>query len=87
MTADRKFLAVAVVNATEKAQPLDLNLSGMKLLGPAALWRITAASLDAVNRAGQPPQVELKKSQLDGASGSLMVAPISISVYRFPVTE
>jgi alpha-N-arabinofuranosidase len=86
LTADRKFLTAAVVNATEKAQPLELNLSGMKLAGPATLWQITAANLDAANRVGQPAQVELKESQVAAAS-SLTVAPISINVYRFPATE
>jgi alpha-N-arabinofuranosidase len=86
LTADRQYLTVAVVNATEKAHPLDLNVSGTKLAGPATLWQITAPSLDAANQAGQPPQVELKESHLDGNASPITVAPISINVYRFPVT-
>jgi alpha-N-arabinofuranosidase len=87
LSADRRFLTVAVVNATEEAHPLDLNLSGMKLAGPATLWQITGANLDATNRVGQPPQVEPKESSLGGAGSSLTVAPISIDIYRFPVAE
>jgi alpha-N-arabinofuranosidase len=87
LTADRSSLTLAVVNATETAHPLDLSLSGMKLAGPATLWQITGANLDAANRVGQPPQVELKESRLGGAASSLTVAPISINVYRFAVTE
>ena len=86
LSADRKFLAVAVVNATEQAQPLELNLSGRKVAGPATLWQVTGANLDAANRVGQPAQVELKESQVAGA-GPLTVAPISINVYRLPVSE
>jgi alpha-L-arabinofuranosidase len=86
LSADRKFLAVAVVNATEQAQPLELNLSGRKVAGPATLWQVTGANLDAANRVGQPAQVELKESQV-AAAGPLTVAPISINVYRFPVAE
>ncbi len=86
LTPDRHSLTIAVVNATETAQPLELNLSGKKLAGPGALWQITAASLDAANRVGQPAEVELKQSEV-GAGSSLTVAPISINVYRFPVTE
>jgi len=37
LTADRKYLTVAVVNATDKVQPLDLNISGMRLTGPATV--------------------------------------------------
>ncbi len=86
LTPDRNDLTIAVVNATETAQPLELNLSGKKLAGPATLWQITAASLDAANRVGQRAEVELKESQV-GAGRSLTVAPISINVYRFPVAE
>jgi alpha-N-arabinofuranosidase len=59
----------------------------MKLAGPATLWQITGANLDATNRVGQPPQVEPKESSLGGAGSSLTVAPISIDIYRFPVAE
>jgi alpha-N-arabinofuranosidase len=86
LTPDGRYLTVAVVNATETAQPLELNLSGKKLAGPATLWQITAATLDAANVVGQPAQVELKESQT-AADSSLTVAPISINVYRFRVTE
>jgi alpha-N-arabinofuranosidase len=86
LTADRKFLTVAAVNATERAQPLDLRLSGMKLARPSTFWQITGASLDAANRVGQPAQVQVKESQVD-PDGALTVAPISINVYRFPVRE
>jgi len=33
LTPDRRYLTVAVVNATERAQPLELNLSGKTLAG------------------------------------------------------
>ncbi len=85
LTPDRKFLNVAVVNATESTQPLDLNVSGVQLAGQATLWQITANSLDAVDQVGKPPQVELKESTTGDAPHSLSVAPISVSIYRFPV--
>jgi alpha-N-arabinofuranosidase len=87
LTADRRFLTVAVVNATEEARPLELSLSGMELAGPATAWQITGANPDAANTVGQPPQVELRESRIEGAAGSLTIAPISVNVYRFPVTE
>ena len=86
LSADGRSLTVAVVNATETAQPLDLKISGKRLAGSGTLWQITAAGLDATNRVGQPSQVELKESRV-AAGGSLAVAPISINVYRFPVTD
>ncbi len=86
LTPDRRYLTVAVVNATEKVQPLELKLSGMKRTGAATLWQITAANLEASNRVGEPAEVELKEGPVD-AGGSLSVAPISINVYRFAVAQ
>ena len=87
LTADRKFLNVAVVNATESAQKLDLTVSGTRLQGPATLWQVTASSMEAANHVGQAPQVELKEIQLGDAANPITVAPISINIYRFPVTQ
>ena len=44
---------------------------------------MTGSTLDAVDRVGQPPEVEIKETI--GNAPSLSVAPISINVYRFPV--
>ena len=85
LSADRKSLMVAVVNATESEQKLDLNVSGVRLDGPSSLVRMTASSLDASNRVGQAPEVEAKEIAAGAATHSLTVSPISINIYRFPV--
>lgn|SRR5579871_925847 len=85
LTPDRKFLTLAVVNATESEQKFNLNVSGARLAGPSTLWQMTGESLDAANRVGQPPQVEVKKIPIGEAPGTLSVAPISVNIYRFPV--
>ncbi|MFZ0394691.1 MAG: alpha-N-arabinofuranosidase [Terracidiphilus sp.] len=87
LTPDRKFLTVAVVNATDSEQKLDLNVAGTEVAGPSTLWQLTGKSLDAVDRLGQPPEVEVKEIPLGSAPHSLTVAPISINVYRFPVAQ
>jgi len=87
LSADRKYLTVAIVNATESEQKLDLNVTGARLSGTSTLWQMTGKSLDAANRVGQPPQVEIKETSIGNASPSLTVAPISINVYRFAVTN
>src|SRR5579875_1868646 len=53
---DRKFLTLAVVNATEKEQKFDQNVAGVRLSGSAKLWQMTGNSLEAADRVGQPPQ-------------------------------
>jgi alpha-L-arabinofuranosidase len=87
LTPDRKYLTLAVVNATESIQALDLNVIGVKLGEKPTLWQMTGKDLDATNRAGQQPQVEVKESELAGAQQALSVAPISVGIYRFPVAQ
>jgi len=87
LTPDHKFLTVAVVNATESKQKIDLNVAGVRVAGPSKQWLLTGASLDAANQAGHTPQLEIKEIAIGGAGNTLTVAPISIGIYRFPVAQ
>jgi alpha-N-arabinofuranosidase len=86
LSPDRKFLTLAVVNATDSVQSLDLNVTGVRLAGKSTLWQMTGKSLDALNRAGQEPQVTVKETAIEAAPNSLSVAPISINIVRIPLT-
>jgi len=85
VTPDRRFLTVAVVNATESEQQLDLKVSGVRLAGQSTLWRMTANSLDAVNQVSKPTQVEVREIAIGDVPHSLTIAPISVNIYRFPI--
>ena len=85
LTPDHKYLKLAVVNATETEQKFDLSAAGVKLAGPSELWQMTGSSLDAANHVGQPSQVEVKDIPIGNASGTITVAPISVSIYEFPL--
>jgi alpha-N-arabinofuranosidase len=87
LTAEGKFLTVAVVNATETEQKFNLAVTGNKVGGPSTLWQMTGSSLDAANHVGQPPQVEVKEISIGEAPQTVSVAPISVNVYRFPVVQ
>jgi alpha-N-arabinofuranosidase len=87
LTPDRKYLNVAVVNATDSEQKLDLNFTGARIEGATTLWQITGKDLNAEDRVGQPGQVAIRKMPISGASKSITVAPISIDVYQFPVAQ
>ena len=87
LTPDRKYLNVAVVNATESQQTLDLNVAGVHLAGPSKQWLLTGASLDAANQAGHPQQLEIKEIAIGEPPNVLTSAPISVSIYRFPVAQ
>jgi alpha-N-arabinofuranosidase len=48
---------------------------------------MTGKTLEAANKVSEPPQVEVKESAIDGAPTTFSVAPISVEIYRFPVTQ
>jgi len=86
LSPDRKVLTVAVVNATDAPQALELNIAGAQLSGPSTLLQLTGKSLDSVDRVGQAPEVKIEQSASGKAADALSVAPISVNIYRFPVT-
>ena len=59
--------------------------TGTHIAGPSTLWQLTGSTLDAADRVGQPPQVEIKESSVANPSETISVAPISVNIYRFPV--
>lgn len=85
LTPDKKYLTLAVVNATESAQHFDLSVTGTRLAGKSTLWQMTGKNLDAANRIGQAPQVEVKEIEMANAPAELAVAPITVNIYRFPL--
>jgi alpha-L-arabinofuranosidase len=87
LSPDRKYLTLAVVNATESGQPLELNVTGVRLVGKCNLWQLTAKGLDASNHVGQAPQVEVKEIEIGNVPPTLSVAPTSIDIYRIPVAQ
>lgn len=87
LSPDRRYLTLAVVNATESVRPLSLKVTGVHLAGKSTLWRLTGKNLDAANRAGQEPQVKVRKISMEGVPATFSVAPISVDIYRFPVVR
>ena len=87
LTPDRKILTVAIVNATDEPEKLDLKVTGNKLTGPATLWELTGRSLDAVNKVGDQLQVAIRKTSVDKTPETISVAPISVSIYSFAVQQ
>ncbi|HEX7894923.1 MAG TPA: alpha-L-arabinofuranosidase C-terminal domain-containing protein [Terriglobales bacterium] len=87
LSADRKYLTLAVVNATDSEQKFALNISGGRLAGNGTLWQMTGKDLDSANHVGQTPQVEVKETATGEAPATLTVAPISVEIYRFPIAQ
>jgi alpha-N-arabinofuranosidase len=87
LSPDRKYLVVSIVNATESERKVDLSVTGAHLAGPSTLWQLTADNANATNRAGQAPQLAIKESSIGNAPAAIRVAPISVNIYRFPITQ
>jgi len=85
LTEDHKYLTIAVVNATESEQKLDLNVTGVRVAGPSMEWQLCGSSLDAENHVGQPAQIQVKEVALGDAPSAVSVAPNTVSIYRFQV--
>jgi alpha-N-arabinofuranosidase len=85
LSADRKFLTLAVVNATESVQPLELNVFGVRLAGRPTLWQMTGKDLQAANQVGQKPQVTVQEIAMEAAPNLLSIAPISVNIFRIPL--
>jgi alpha-L-arabinofuranosidase len=84
LSADHKFLTLAVVNATDSEQKFSVEVRGVRLTGTATIWQMTSKELEAANHVGQSPQVEVKETAIGEVSSTLSVAPISVNIYRFP---
>jgi len=82
LTADGKFLTVAVVNPTESAQTLDLGVKGIVLRGKGRMWRMTGPNLTAATGLNSH-DVQVTESPVDQAPNTLEIAPISITIYEF----
>jgi alpha-L-arabinofuranosidase len=87
LSADRRMLRIAVVNATFKPQALAIALNGIKTRGTGKVWRLTGKSLDAVNKVGQPAGVNIQEKGVPALGRGFTVQPISTSIYEFSVAS
>lgn len=82
-TGDRKALAVAVINPTESAQTLNMEIRGADLTGKGTLRRMAPQSLTANVVVGQDPGVKIEEQSLDAVPTSATFAPFSVNIYEF----
>jgi alpha-L-arabinofuranosidase len=87
LSPDRKYLTVAVVNATAATQPLALEVRGASLSGEARAWEMTGPALESANRLGHPAQVQVHEAATAAVPATLAVPPRSVDFYRFPLAR
>jgi alpha-N-arabinofuranosidase len=80
LSSDRKTLYVAVVNATESAQMLDLELAGSHAAGPAKILRLEGSGLNAANHVGKSAELAVRESTASEPAAATTVPPISVSI-------
>jgi len=92
LSADRKKLAISVVNPTETTQDCDLTLNGVQPSGAAELWQLTAPTAPAPAPSGPGrggfgfgPPATMEEIVLPQAPRRITLPPTSISVYEFEV--
>jgi alpha-L-arabinofuranosidase len=80
LTADGRSLTVAVINANESAQDLDLTVKGMAP-GKGRIWRMTGDRLTASSGLGRN-EIRVTETALSEAPKSVTIAPFSIEIYE-----
>jgi alpha-L-arabinofuranosidase len=82
LTGDGRSLTVAIINATESGQEVELSFRGIALGGKGRVWRMTGDSLNAATGLGKN-EVRIVETPLTETPKTLTIAPISIQIYEF----
>jgi alpha-N-arabinofuranosidase len=92
LSADRKRLAVSVVNPTEVSQECELNLTGVQPVGKVRFWRLTApANVPPATTAPGPggfnfgPPAAMAENSMPQPPRKITLPPSSMTVYQFEV--
>ena len=84
-TEDRTSITVAVVNPTDQARAIALDVRGGNLAGPGRTWTISGPGRWAHNAPGKPRQVDIEETSFMGDTNTMEVAPLSVTLYALPV--
>jgi len=82
ITANGRFLTLAVVNPTESIQELDLNIKGVDLRGRGRRWRLTGSGVGAMTGLSRH-EVQVVETPVSEVPKTLHCAPVSIDLYEF----
>lgn len=84
LSEDGTTLTVSIVNPTERAEQLRLDVRGLVVAGPGTVWRMAPPSVASANLVGREPEVRIEQAAVS-ADGVLTIPAISVGVYVFPV--
>jgi len=84
-SVDHKTLTFAVLNPSDSAQQMSMEIHGTKLSSTGHLWRMAPASVEATITPGQKPGVEVEEQMLNSLPDTVSVPPFSVNIYSFAV--
>lgn len=85
-SADGKELALAVVNPTSETRLIHLAVQGGRLSAPGKAWEIAGDDPMLYNEPGKPLRVDIREKGIADPA-NLELAPLSTTIFRFPVAE
>lgn len=86
LSTDGTSLTVAVVNPSESAQQLKLDLRTLNIAGAGKVWRMAPGNVMATNVPGRTPEVRVE--ELPATAGEMLSVPaISVGIYVFPIRK
>ncbi len=85
LSEDGKTLTVGIVNPTLEAKSIKLALKGATVRGMGTRWAVSAPSEYCRNEPGKDRAVDIDRTDAINAAEGLMVAPLSATVFAFPL--
>ncbi len=86
ITNDKKTLAIAIVNPTEKNQEITIDLDGIKTSNKVIKWTISGNSIMAKNVIGKAPEVKLISKSIFKEK-KILVDAASINIYKYTIIQ
>jgi alpha-N-arabinofuranosidase len=87
LTTGGDTLTVSVVNPTKGMVNFPLSLAGSKAGTGAEIWKVSAPDEMSTNEPGQKPVVIIEGPEKFEFGGKLQVAPVSITIFRIPLSN
>ena len=84
LTSDGNILTIALVNATETTQSINLSIEGFNSTVKGKSWSLIGKNADATNVVGKKPDVVISESTFDASATTFKIAPLSVKIFHFP---
>jgi len=87
LTGGEDTLTISVVNPTYDEVKLPVSISGGSFSGEVVEWNVATVDDMSTNEPGQEPAVKIKGPQNAGEDSTLVIKPVSISIFVIPLEK